>query len=169
MENNPLVSVIIPFYNTPPAFMREAIESVTFQTYSNWELLLIDDGSDSMHSDIALEYAARFPNKITYYHHDRHENRGIGASRQLGISILHRGEYVAFLDSDDVWFPDKLEKQVSILNKNPEAGMLSSNTLYWYSWEGTPESKGQDYSPQLGSNINLVVPPPQLACTSSRG
>jgi glycosyltransferase involved in cell wall biosynthesis len=161
MQNNPLVSVVIPFYNTPPAFMREAIESVISQTYTNWELLLIDDGSDRMHSDIALEYAARFQNKIKYYHHNRHENRGVGASRQLGISNVC-GEYVAFLDADDVWFPDKLEKQVSILNKNPEAGMLSTNTLYWYSWEGTPESKGQDYSPQLGNKINALIPPPRL-------
>jgi glycosyltransferase involved in cell wall biosynthesis len=161
MENNPLVSVVIPFFNTSPAFMREAIESVISQTYTTWELLLIDDGSDLMHSEIALEYAARFPQKIKYYQHDGHANRGVGASRQLGIDNSH-GDFIAFLDSDDVWFSDKLEKQVSILNNNPEAGMLSSNTLYWYSWEGTPESKTRDYSPQLGSNINTLIPPPQL-------
>jgi glycosyltransferase involved in cell wall biosynthesis len=161
MQNKPLASVIMPFYNTPPAFMHEAIESVLNQTYTNWELLLIDDGSNQANVDIALEYERKYPKKIRCYQHEGHMNRGIGASRQLGIENA-RGEYVSFLDADDVWLAHKLNEQIDIMERNPYTAMLSSSSLYWYSWEGTPESEQWDHIPKIGTKFNGIVQPPLL-------
>ena len=84
MRDKPLVSVIIIFLNVGD-FLREAIESVLAQTYDNWELLLADDGSADSSTDIALQYAAKHPNRIRYLEHPNHENRGMSVARNLGI------------------------------------------------------------------------------------
>src|SRR5215211_6343875 len=114
VSTKPLVSVVIPFLNAE-RFIQEAIESVFAQTYDNWELLLVDDGSNDGSTRIALEYAERNSGRVRYLQHPGHRNRGVSASRNLGISSA-RGEYIAFLDADDVWLPHKLEQQVEILN-----------------------------------------------------
>src|SRR5918993_1644792 len=126
MSSRPLVSVIIIFFNTEE-FLQEAIESVLAQRYGNWELLLVDDGSTDGSTAVALEYAERHPSDVLYLEHFGHQNQGPSASRNLGLSYA-RGEYVAFLDSDDVWLPYKLEEQVAILDAQPEAAALYGNT-----------------------------------------
>src|SRR5262245_49569485 len=103
MHSRPLVSVIMIFLNAERFFL-EAIESVFAQTYSNWELLLIDDGSTDGSTEIALRYAKNSPEKVRYFEHNGHCNRGTAASRNLGLSQA-RGDYIAQLDADDVWFP----------------------------------------------------------------
>jgi len=133
----PLVSVIINFLNAGE-FIQEAIESVFAQSYDNWELLLLDDGSTDTSTKVALGYAKRYPEKVRYLEHPEHRNRGAAVSRNLGISHA-KGEYVAFLDADDVWLASKLEEQVAILGLRPEAGMVYGSTLSWHSWTGTPE------------------------------
>src|SRR5918997_1425231 len=120
--SNILVSTILPFLNAEK-FIEEAIESVFAQTYDDWELLLIDDGSTDGSTRIALQYAERHRGRVRYLEHPEHQNRGVSASRNLGISHA-RGEYVAFLDADDVWLEHKLEQQVAILSSHPEAGMV---------------------------------------------
>src|SRR3974390_1092217 len=100
-ETDDLVSISIPFYNSED-FLSEAIESVLAQTYSHWELFLVDDGSTDRSKDIAHSYAARFPEKITYLEHPNHRNCGLTCSRNLGVRNA-RGAFLAFLDSDDVW------------------------------------------------------------------
>src|ERR687898_692015 len=139
----PLVSVIIIFLDAQ-RFIREAIESVFGQTYSNWELLLVDDGSTDAGTDIALHYAGRYPQKVRYLEHPGHQNRGMSASRNLGIRHA-RGEYVAFLDADDVWLARNLEQQVTTLGAHPEAGMVYGNTQYWYNWTGDPRDVQRDF------------------------
>src|SRR5689334_5372936 len=119
MNNKLLVSIITPFFNTEN-FLQEAIESVIYQTYENWELLLIDDGSTDNSMRIAQEYAAKYPDKIRYLEHHKHQNRGKSTSRNLGINHA-KGEYICFLDADDVFMPLKLEKQLAILAAYPEA------------------------------------------------
>lgn len=160
MSSKSLVSGIVIFLNEE-RFVEEAIESVFAQTYDNWELLLVDDGSTDASTQIALRYAERYPEKVRYLEHPGHQNRGMSASRNLGISHA-RGEYVAFLDADDVWLPRKLEQQVAILDSYPDAAMLYGNTRYWYSWTGNPEDIRRDFVPDLGVRANTLIKPPTL-------
>ncbi len=158
MNSEPLVSVITIFLNAE-TFIVEAIESVLAQTYSNWELLLVDDGSRDGSSAIAISYADRYPEKVKYLEHQNHANRGTGASRNVGISHAS-GKYVAFLDADDLWYPSKLKDQVAILEANPEAVMLYGKTQYWYSWQDRNQFK--DYTPGLKIKSNKIYHPPAL-------
>jgi glycosyltransferase involved in cell wall biosynthesis len=160
MDSNPLVSCIIIFLNGEK-FIEEAIESIFSQTYPNWELLLIDDGSTDNSTIIALEYAQKYSKNVRYLEHENHENRGMSASRNWGIDHA-QGKYIAFLDADDIWLPDKLEQQVAILESQPEAAMVYGRTKHWYSWTGNPEDKQRDYFMDLGVPPNTLVMPPKL-------
>jgi glycosyltransferase involved in cell wall biosynthesis len=142
-------------------FLREAIESVFAQTYENWELLLVDDGSTDGSTDIALRHAEECPEKVRYLEHDEHRNRGASAARNLGISNA-KGKYIAFLDADDVWLPHKLEQQVTILNSQPEAAMLCGATQWWYSWTGNPQDIKRDHIRGIGVQPDTLVMPPKL-------
>lgn len=130
MSDTPLVSVVMNFFNGEK-FIREAIESVLAQTYEHWELLLVDDGSTDQTTQIAKEYAGRYPEKVRCFEHERHENKGMSASRNLGIARA-RGEHIAFLDVDDLWLPPKLEAQVAIMERDPEVGLVANPAMYWY-------------------------------------
>jgi glycosyltransferase involved in cell wall biosynthesis len=135
--DKPLVSVILIFFNAE-RFIDEAIESVVAQTYGAWELLLVDDGSTDRSRTLALRYVERHPEKVRCLEHEGHQNRGMSASRNLGIRHA-KGQYVAFLDADDVWLPGKLEHQVALLNSHPAVGMVYGPTQWWYSWSGATE------------------------------
>src|SRR5262245_22187425 len=113
MRNRPGVSAIMIFLNAAQ-FLQEAIWSVFAQTYDDWELLLVDDGSTDGGTDIALRYAHRYPQRVCYLEHPGHQNRGMSASRNLGIRNA-KGDYIAFVDADDVWLPSKLAQQVAVL------------------------------------------------------
>src|SRR5262249_44847302 len=134
----PLVSVVTIFLDADERFFEEAIASVFAQTYTNWELLLVDDGSTNGSSEIARRYAREHADRIRYLEHPGHQNRGMSATRNLGVRHA-RGEYVGLLDADDIWLPEKLERQVAILEAHPEAGMVYGPTLVWYGWTGEPE------------------------------
>ncbi len=161
MSNEPLVSSVITFLNAEK-FIEEAIESVLAQTHSNVELLLVDDGSTDGSTQIALRYAERLPEKVRYLEHAEHENRGAAASRNLGFSHA-RGEYIALLDSDDVWLPHKLEEQVAILDSHPEAGMVYGQSQYWHSWTMNPEDAHRDHVPKHGIQADALFEPPALS------
>ncbi len=148
--------------------MQEAIESVFAQTYDNWELLLVDDGSTDGSTRIAIRCAERYPGKVNYLAHDDYQNRGASASRNLGIHHA-RGEFVAFLDADDIWLPQKLEHQVPILESQPDAGMMYSSTQYWYSWTGNPEDSKRDFLTRLGLHPDVLVKGPILLALVLRG
>jgi glycosyltransferase involved in cell wall biosynthesis len=155
------VTAIMSFYETPAAFLEEAIESVLAQTYGDWELTLVNDGSTGECVATATRYAERHPQRIRLRQHAGGLNRGLIASRELGIRHSD-AEYVAFLDADDVWLPNKLEDQVALLNAHPDAQMLYGNTVYWHGWSGRSEDAGRDYMPDLGVETERVVAPPQL-------
>jgi glycosyltransferase involved in cell wall biosynthesis len=160
MNGKPLVSTIMTFFNEEK-FLAEAIESVFAQTYKNWELLLVDDGSTDGSSKIALRYAEQSPEKVRYFEHDQHRNRGASAARNLGISNA-KGELIALLDADDIWLPCKLDHQVAILKSQPEAAMLCGATQWWYSWTGNPQDAKRDHIRRLSVQADTLVMPPNL-------
>lgn len=110
MNGAPLVSIIMPNYNCGP-FLRMAIDSVLSQTYGNWELLIQDDASTDESQTIIEEYAAREP-RIKFGRNDRNEGAALSRNKAIERS---EGEYLAFLDSDDVWLPKKLEMQLAFM------------------------------------------------------
>src|SRR2546422_11221830 len=107
------VSVVIPVYNGEQ-YLADAIQSVRDQTYQNFEVIVVDDGS----TDGSAEVAQRFGEAIRYVHQ---ANGGVCKARNTGIAAA-QGGYVAFLDQDDLWLPDKLATQVAYLDSHPEVG-----------------------------------------------
>lgn len=114
----PKVSVIIPTYNRAH-YIRETIDSVLAQTYPDYEIIVVDDGSTDKTAEVLKHYNGR----IRYYCFP--ENKGISAARNFAIEQA-RGKYIAFLDDDDLWMPEKLEKQVAVLENNPELAFVCS-------------------------------------------
>lgn len=117
----PLVSVVITAYNRS-TFLRDTLESIQNQTYSNIEILVIDDGSDKEEAVKNKLLCEEFDKCIYYYK----ANSGQPDSRNYGIKRA-KGEFIAFCDDDDLWVLDKLEKQVSILNNNPDYGLVTGS------------------------------------------
>ena len=162
------VSIVMPFLDTPEPFLREAVGSVRSQSHADWELLLVDDGSRPEVSALARQLAAEDASRIRYLQHDRPGKHGSSRSRNLGLSFA-TGEFVAFLDADDVWFAEKLEEQLKILAGHPAAGMLFGNTLYWYSWTDDGPGANRDYLPRLGTHSSCLFEPPRLLRYSLQG
>jgi glycosyltransferase involved in cell wall biosynthesis len=163
MINQPLVSVIIIYLNGEP-FFEEAIASVFAQTYTHWELLLVDDGSTDGSTEIAKRYAQQYPDKVRYLEHENHQNLGMSASRNLGIRNT-QGEYIGLLDADDIWFSQKLDQQVAILENHPEAAMVYGSALWWYSWTNKLEDKNRDFCDSVdlqAGRSNCLIQAPQL-------
>lgn len=162
----PLVSCIIIFLNGE-AHIREAIESVLAQSYPEWELILVDDGTTDGATAIARSYAEAHPDRITYTEHPDHENRGMSASRNAGLRLA-RGEYVAFLDADDIWLPDRLNTHVEVMEQHPDVAMSMAPTLLWSSWnkDNLPKSRpwlAADIKTELGVPEGVPIPPPVVA------
>ncbi|KEI87986.1 hypothetical protein N496_12830 [Clostridium botulinum A2B3 87] len=114
MGGDIVVSVIIAVYNGEK-YIKEAVESILNQTYKDIELIVVDDGS----TDRTKEILTSYPN-IKYVYQD---NRGEGAARNLGTSLA-KGDYIAFLDGDDLYKKDKIEKQINMLELNPEIDVV---------------------------------------------
>ncbi|CQB50486.1 glycosyltransferase family 2 protein [Vibrio cholerae] len=113
-ESAPLVSIVIPLYNAEH-YIEETLLSIVNQTYSNYEVIVVDNASTDSSLDIVNKIAEKL-NNITVISCSSNSG-GPAKPRNLGIEAAN-GKYVAFLDSDDVWYPDKLEKQVDIMNKS---------------------------------------------------
>lgn len=114
-----LVSVIMPTYNRA-ALIGDAIQSVLDQTYDHLELLLIDDGSTDNTENVIAQFN---DSRLKYV---RQENKGAAAARNHGLT-LRTGVYVAFIDSDDIWFPEKLELEIDVMKSLPEVGVVCSD------------------------------------------
>ena len=161
------VSIVTPFLNAG-AFLEEAVDSVLAQTYPHWELLLVDDGSSDGSTAIAQVLAAADPGRIRYLTHPGRANKGASASRNLATKMA-RGEFIAFLDADDVYLPNKLQEQIPLLDAHPEAGMLYGSTEYWYSWTGRVEDRERDIVwRRFGVTPDTTVDPPRLLTTFLR-
>jgi glycosyltransferase involved in cell wall biosynthesis len=131
------------------------------QTYENWELLLVDDGSTDESVSVALQYAQQYPGKIHYLDHPNHQNCGMSASRNRGISQA-TGKYISFLDADDAYFPAQLEQQVALLESHPEAAMVWGRTQVWFSWTGKIEDRDLDSYSHFGMAPNCLISPPMM-------
>lgn len=116
-----LVSVIMPMHNSE-RYITEAIESVLAQTYTNWELLVIDDGSTDHSREMVEEYVQK-DNRISLLTNENHTGLP-GTPRNLGIQHA-QGKYIAFLDSDDIWLPEKLAQQIALFKDNRTAVVYS--------------------------------------------
>jgi glycosyltransferase involved in cell wall biosynthesis len=116
-STTPLVSVVIPVYNCD-RYIVQAIESILNQTYSAYEIIVIDDGSQDQTRHVLQPYK----NQIRYVYQ---ENQGVSVARNHGIE-LSKGEFVAFLDADDMFLPDKLAVQLAVFEANPELGIVQS-------------------------------------------
>ncbi len=135
----PTVSVIIPTYQRA-GFVGQAIDSVLAQTYTDYEIIVVDDGSTDNTRDVLTGYGDRL--RVIYQ-----ENRGAGAARNTGIRAA-QGRYIAFLDDDDLWFPHKLERQIPILDANPEAA-LGFTDLVGFDVNGIRETRYSEHYPPL--------------------
>lgn len=167
MNTTPRVSVVVSFLNGE-RFLEEAIESVFAQTFKSWELLLVDDGSSDSSLAIARRYATADPDMVKYLEHPGHRNRGLPASRNLGIGSA-AGDYIALLDSDDVWLPNKLQRQVAILDSHRGVAMVYGVPQYWCSWEVRATDAKPDYLEPPGVPTNRVYAPPALLKLSLSG
>ena len=114
-----MVSIIMPAFNCEK-FLEESVKSVINQTYTEWNLIIIDDSSTDQTSQLADMFAAS-DDRIKVIHNER--NVGVGSSRNRGVKETF-SEWIAFLDSDDLWDPEKLEKQIRFSQRNPEAALI---------------------------------------------
>ena len=145
MNSSPLVSIVIPTYNHAPMLQR-ALATVIEQTYQNWNAIVVNNFS----TDNTLEVVAKFNDPRIQCVNFRN-NGVIGASRNEGIKLA-TGEYVAFLDSDDTWFPTKVEKSVSSLENGSD---LVCHAEYWIDESG--KSRLVTYGPsEAATHHNLI-------------
>lgn len=124
--NTPTVSVLMPVYNTDPTHLRAAIESILNQTYTDFELIILNDSPDNRE----LEKIVKSYDDPRILYADNEMNLGIANSRNKLIDMA-RGKYLAIMDHDDVSYPNRFEKQVKYLNENPFVGVVSSNVEYF--------------------------------------
>ncbi len=131
------ISVITASYNYAQ-YIEEAINSVINQTYQDWELIIVDDGSSDNSVEIIKSYCAK-DSRIKLFQHEGGQNNGLKETLLLGISHV-TGDWVAFLESDDVFAPENLSKKVEIIEKNPEVKLVFNKMNYLCE---TEESKKQ--------------------------
>ncbi|MGE0132674.1 MAG: glycosyltransferase family 2 protein [Blastocatellales bacterium] len=141
----PKVSVVIPAYNAEK-YLAETVRSVLDQTYGDYEVIVVDDGS----SDGTLEVAKSFQSRIQVF---AKPNGGPASARNLAIKNS-RGDYIAFLDSDDLWMNDKLGQQVALLEENPAVGLVYGEALMFTQDDGEQkvgDKIGYTYEPSFRS------------------
>lgn len=136
-----LFSVITPAYNCAN-YLPEAIQSVINQTYTNWEMIIVDDGSTDNTLQIAQHWATK-DKRIKVLQHKNRQNKGVSVSRNLAIQNA-KGKWLALLDGDDVWYKEKLELEHNILQNNNEVVMLFSKALL-------TNEKGESLNAEYGS------------------
>ena len=117
----PMVSVVIPVFNAE-RFLAQTIVSVLQQTHADFEVLVVDDGSRDASLALAWKYAS-VDSRVKVLSHPGGQNYGVSATRNLGIRMA-RGEYIALLDADDLWHPDKLCKQVRVLSQYRDVALV---------------------------------------------
>ena len=156
----PHVSIIVPFLNAEK-YLLATVNSVFAQTFRNWQLILVDDGSTDSSTNMAKELSRQHTPKVCYLEHPKHYNKGTSASRNLGLQHA-KGKLVICLDADDVWMPNMLEHHVDTLQRNSQLAMTYGPAKWWYSWSGNKEDKSRDYVQSLRVKLDSVIYPPSL-------
>jgi len=148
---HPKVSVIMNCLNSE-AYIRQAIESIYSQTYENWEIVLFDNAS----TDRTAEIAKRFDKKLCYFRNDT--TVPLGQARNLALRQA-KGEFIAFLDSDDSWHPTKLEKQIPLFYNDPSVGLVFSDTILTYQGQhrSTTKFKENNFSSIKGNMFSELL------------
>lgn len=131
--SNALVSVIVPTYNRADCIL-ETLETLRAQTHTHWELILVDDGS----TDATCDLVTRFFGEDTRLNYIYQQNAGVSHARNIGLKAAN-GDFIAFLDSDDLWKPWKLEAQLACMQAYPSVGMVWTD-METISADGTPLS-----------------------------
>jgi glycosyltransferase involved in cell wall biosynthesis len=153
MNEQPLVSVIIPVYNTEK-YVGEAIESILNQTYKNLEILILDDASTDRTPEIVEEYAKK-DLRIKVFHNEK--NLNIAGNRNKGVN-LSRGKYIIWQDADDISAPTRVEKQVKLMEENPEVG-ICGGYIHSFNEHGLMDTRMYDESDgPLRNNIFKFSP-----------
>jgi len=117
--STPTVSIVVPTYNRQTLLPR-ALDSILAQTFDDWEIVLVDDGSTDATAEVAARYSNQLRDRLVLV---QQPNRGSSAARNRGIETS-RGRYVAFLDSDDEFLPRKLERQLDLFRRSPDLGLV---------------------------------------------
>jgi glycosyltransferase involved in cell wall biosynthesis len=146
MTTQPKVSVITTTYNRAH-YVREAIDSALAQTYPNVEIIVVDDGSTDETQAVLKGYG----DKISHFYQN---NQGLSAARNLGIKNSS-GEYLAFLDDDDIWLPEKLELQVAYMEAHPEVGMVHADMFVLSERSGDSRPRKREFSRPIPSGYVL--------------
>jgi len=163
LDHRPEVSVVVIFCNEQD-HLGEAVESVYRQTFTNWELLLVDDGSIDESPQLARGFAAGRPEQVRYLTHPQRRRRGMSASRNLGVRSA-RGRFVAHLDGDDRWRPEKLDRQIAHMAANPDVAVVYGPLVRWRSWTGREDEVNDLYGIHgdgFTLPTNTVFQPPEL-------
>lgn len=151
----PRVSVVV-IVRDGERFLGEALDSIEAQSYGAWEAIVVDDGSRDGTRGIAERAAQLGRGRIRVLGHEGGANRGMSASRNLGIAAAS-GEFVTFLDHDDRMEPARLARQVAVLDAHPAAAAAFGPNIRWTSWQpGCPADTMQD----LGVALDRILPPP---------
>lgn len=143
-EKRPLFSIVIPAYNREKVITR-AIDSILKQTIDDYEIIVVDDGSSDNTEKVVKAYST---NKIKYI---LQENQGATSARNTGI-VNSKGKYISFLDSDDEWMTNMLEKQLSCFENDKSVGLVYSNFMIAY-----PDGHLDNFSKQLGIEGNVYA------------
>ena len=157
-NKTPLVSVIMPAYNAEK-YIRAAIESVIRQTYENWELIVLDDGSTDSTAQ-TVKRMAEGDSRIRFCPNER--NMGVAATRNRGFDLA-RGDYVALLDSDDVWLPQKLEKQLAL------AAGTKADIIYtsYYIIDKNGDKSRDDYIVPAETSFESMLEENHIGCSTA--
>lgn len=169
MLSSPNVSIIIPTYNKVE-YLKQAINSILQQTYKNYELIVVDDGSTDKTFDYLQQLNAKEIRPIRLL-----ENKGVSYARNVGIRSA-KGNYIAFLDHDDIWLPEKLERQMKILEYNKEIDAIYTGYIIYDKIKNkmvgkhVPEKRGKIFKELLRENFigtasTVIVRREKLLCT----
>ena len=160
MTQAPVVSIVVPVFNGE-RFLERALHSIVAQTFDAWEIVLVDDGSTDGTAGIARRYADELGDRL---HYIRQDNRGSSDARNRGIEAS-RGQFVAFLDSDDEFAPAKIERQLALFDACPELGLVYSDYAY-VDLDGVHHASAFDTKCRMARAVTSEIVGPNLqVCT----
>ncbi|WP_026766444.1 glycosyltransferase family 2 protein [Selenomonas ruminantium] len=157
MNRNPSISIVIPVYNTAP-YLRQCLDSILKQSYQNFEVICIDDGSNDESWNILQEYNAEYP---MIHCKKNKENKGAGYCRNLGIKEA-KGEYLIFLDSDDFFYPEMLKKGLESIRKN------DADLVCWDAFEYDSNTNQLCYISRTSNYFRNKIDTPFSPCEFSK-